>query len=329
MRYSKCIWLAFDVIQYKPDVHVNFLFEKVTRSPKKNYFLRKTRTAGGGTFLATMPVAGSRINETLGSKAHSNNFQRPPAHSCGALLTSRYLFQHPLTPDDLIQCPLTSSDQFQCPLTSGYRSRTNDLCRLTIHRSQIKTRFPSSTTDHLRLSSFFAIAIPLPFLHFLNNFFSIYLYISYLISLFHFSFAFSTFASISFPIFSLNLLFSSFSSLLLPSLSFPLLFFFRLHSFPPISFTSSFSLFPVLLSLFLVYFSFPFRSFLLISPNPPFLFVFLFLLLPTFPLSPHTRFVSLLYSHPHPFHFIRFLFAFHIIITYFHTFFSALLFIQF
>ncbi|CAE1271169.1 unnamed protein product [Acanthosepion pharaonis] len=90
------------------------------------------------------------------------SFQQSPAHFCGALLTSRYPFQHPLTPDDLIQCPLTSSDLFQRPLTSGYRSRTNDLCRLTIHRSQIKTRFPLSTTDHLRLSSFFAIAISLP-----------------------------------------------------------------------------------------------------------------------------------------------------------------------
>ncbi|CAE1293134.1 unnamed protein product [Acanthosepion pharaonis] len=43
------------------------------------------------------------------------------------------------------------------------QSRTNNLCSLSIHRLQIKTRFLSSTMDHLRLSSFFAIAISLPF----------------------------------------------------------------------------------------------------------------------------------------------------------------------
>ncbi|CAE1271070.1 unnamed protein product [Acanthosepion pharaonis] len=76
--------------------------------------------------LQLTPAASSR-------PAHSYSLQRLLAHSCSTLLTSRYLFQHPLMPDDLIQCPLTSSDQFQRPLMSGYRSQTNDLCRLTIH----------------------------------------------------------------------------------------------------------------------------------------------------------------------------------------------------
>ncbi|CAE1317822.1 unnamed protein product [Acanthosepion pharaonis] len=63
-------------------------------------------------------------------------------HPCGALLTSR--------------CPLTSS--------THYRPDTVQTTSVffTIHRLQIKTQFPSSTTDRLRLSSFFAIAISLP-----------------------------------------------------------------------------------------------------------------------------------------------------------------------
>ncbi|CAE1296448.1 unnamed protein product [Acanthosepion pharaonis] len=106
--------------------------------------------AASSALLQLPAVSSSRFQQP---PAHSNSFQRPPAHSCGALLTFRYLFQHPLTPDDLSQCPLTSSDLIQRPLTSGYRSRTNDLCCLTIHRSKIKARFLSSTTSSLLMLS--------------------------------------------------------------------------------------------------------------------------------------------------------------------------------
>ncbi|CAE1285812.1 unnamed protein product [Acanthosepion pharaonis] len=70
----------------------------------------------------------------------------------------------PLRRSTDVPLPIPAPTDVQLPLMSGHRSRTNDLCRLTIHRSQIKTRFPSSTTDHLHLSSFFAIANSLPFL---------------------------------------------------------------------------------------------------------------------------------------------------------------------
>ncbi|CAE1250076.1 unnamed protein product [Acanthosepion pharaonis] len=81
-----------------------------------------------------------------------------PAVSSSAHLTLRRFTDVPRPipspADDLIQCPLTSS--------ARYRPDQTTSVFFTIHRLQIKTRFPSSTTDHLRLSSFFAIAISLP-----------------------------------------------------------------------------------------------------------------------------------------------------------------------
>ncbi|CAE1293680.1 unnamed protein product [Acanthosepion pharaonis] len=105
-----------------------------------------------------------------------------PAHSCSFQLTPAAfssLLQLITVSSSLLQLPAVSSSPLQLPAisssllqrftdvqrpvpTSGYRSRTNDFCRLSTHCSQIKTRFLSSTTDHLRLSSFFAIAISLP-----------------------------------------------------------------------------------------------------------------------------------------------------------------------
>ncbi|CAE1291381.1 unnamed protein product [Acanthosepion pharaonis] len=98
---------------------------------------------------------------------HSCSLQLTPAASSTPAVSSSpqqlpAASSSPLRRSTDVPLPIPVPTDVQRPLTSGHRSRTNDLCRLTIHRSQIKTRFPSSTTDHLRLSSFFAIAISLP-----------------------------------------------------------------------------------------------------------------------------------------------------------------------
>ncbi|CAE1324684.1 unnamed protein product [Acanthosepion pharaonis] len=88
---------------------------------------------------------------------HSCSFQLAPAVYSSPLRRFTDVPRPiPAPADDLIQCPLTSS--------ARYRPDTVQTTSVffTIHRLQIKTRFPSSTTDRLRLSSFFAIVISLP-----------------------------------------------------------------------------------------------------------------------------------------------------------------------
>ncbi|CAE1247217.1 unnamed protein product [Acanthosepion pharaonis] len=97
-------------------------------------------TLRGSTHFTLCYCLPSETPDHSCSSQHSCSFQLAPTASSSPL-------QLPAIPGSLLQ---RFTDVQRLVPTSGYRFRTNDLCRLSIHRSQIKTRFLSSTTDHLQ-----------------------------------------------------------------------------------------------------------------------------------------------------------------------------------